>query len=153
MLEKILISRCFLGDNVRYDNKTIPLKHALIDLWLTQNRLVSVCPEVSGGLSVPREPAEQQENSNRIITVSGIDVSQQFNRGAKLALTLCHQHNIRFAVLKESSPSCGSSLIYDGSFTNTKIAGQGVTSKLLRQEGIEVFSEDNLQSLANLLDK
>lgn len=153
MLEKILISRCFLGDNVRYDNKTIPLKHALIDLWLTQNRLVSVCPEVSGGLSVPREPAEQQENSNRIITISGIDVSQQFNRGAKLALTLCHQHNIRFAVLKESSPSCGSSLIYDGSFTNTKIAGQGVTSKLLRQEGIEVFSEDNLQSLANLLDK
>jgi len=153
MFDKILISRCFLGENVRYNSELIPLIHPLLTLWQQQNRIIAVCPEISGGLSVPREPAEQQLNSDRIITISGIDVSTQFNFGAKQALTLCQQHNIRFAVLKESSPSCGSSLIYDGSFSNKKIAGQGVTSKLLTQAGIEVFSENNLQELANLLDK
>jgi len=153
MFEKILISRCFLGENVRYNSETIPLNHPLLTLWQQQNRVIAICPEVSGGLSVPREPAEQQSNSDEIITISGINVSAQFNFGAKQALILCQQHNIRFAVLKESSPSCGSTHIYDGSFSNKKITGQGVTCKLLAQEGIKVFSENNLQELANLLDK
>ena len=153
MQEKILISRCLLGDNVRYDSKTIPLKHKLLNIWQKQNRIVPICPEVAGGLSVPREPAEQQPNSERIVTISGVDVSQQFNLGAKIALSLCRQHNIRFAVLKESSPSCGSTLIYDGTFSNHKVEGQGTTTKLLIQKGIYVFSENNLQELANLLDR
>lgn len=153
MQEKILISRCLLGDNVRYDSKTIPLKHKLLNIWQKQNRIVPICPEVAGGLSVPREPAEQQPNSERIVTISGVDVSQQFNLGAKIALSLCRQHNIRFAVLKESSPSCGSTLIYDGTFSNHKVEGQGATTKLLIKKGIYVFSENNLQELANLLDR
>lgn len=153
MFDKILVSRCFLGENVRYNNETIPLNHPLLTLWQQQSRIVAICPEVSGGLSVPREPAEQQPNSDEIITISGVNVSGQFNFGAKQALILCQQHNIRFAVLKESSPSCGSTLIYDGSFSNKKITGQGVTCKMLSQEGIKVFSEKNLQELANLLDK
>jgi len=153
MFDKILISRCFLGENVRYNSETIPFNHPLLTLWQQQNRIIAICPEVSGGLAVPREPAEQQSNSDKVITISGIDVSTQFNFGAEQALTLCQQHNIRFAVLKESSPSCGSTLIYDGSFSNKKIAGQGVTSKVLTQAGIKVFSENNLQELANLLDK
>jgi uncharacterized protein YbbK (DUF523 family) len=153
MFDHILISRCFLGDKVRYNSEIIQLEHSLLALWQKQNRLIAICPEVSGGLSVPREPAEQQPNSDQIITVSGTDVTKEFNLGAKLALTLCRQHNIRFAILKESSPSCGSTLIYDGSFSNKKISGQGVTSKILTQEGIQVFSENNLQELANLLDK
>lgn len=153
MFEKILISRCFLGDNVRYNNEPIPLNHSLLSLWQQQNRIIAICPEVSGGLPVPREPAEQQKHSNKVITQSGVDVSIQFNFGAKQALALCQQHNIRFAVLKESSPSCGSNLIYDGSFSNQKISGQGVTCKLLIQSGIKVFCENNLQDLAELLDK
>ncbi|WP_159817149.1 DUF523 domain-containing protein [Colwellia sp. 20A7] len=153
MFDHILISRCFLGDKVRYNSEIIQLEYSLLALWQKQNRLIAICPEVSGGLSVPREPAEQQPNSDQIITVSGTDVTKEFNLGAKLALTLCRQHNIRFAILKESSPSCGSTLIYDGSFSNKKISGQGVTSKILTQEGIQVFSENNLQELANLLDK
>jgi uncharacterized protein YbbK (DUF523 family) len=153
MLDKILISSCFLGNNVRYNNEIIPLKHSLLTLWHQQGRLISICPEVAGGLSVPREPAEQQPNSNKIITISGIDVSDQFDFGAKQALTLCKNHNIKFAVLKESSPSCGSTIIYDGSFSNNKIAGHGVTSKMLIQAGINVFSENNFQELTELLDK
>lgn len=152
MFDKILISRCFLGDNVRYNAKAISLHHPLITLWQQQNRFIAICPEVSGGLSVPREPAEQQPNSNKIITISSIDVSAQFHLGAKKAVALCQQHNIRFALLKESSPSCGSKLIYDGSFSNKKIAGQGVTSMLLTQQGIKVFSENTIEALAAILD-
>lgn len=153
MFDKILISRCFLGDNVRYNSKVIPLCHPLLTLWQKQNRLIALCPEVYGGLSVPREPAEQQPNKGNVITVSGADVTNAFNTGAKQALALCRQHHIRFAVLKESSPSCGSTLIYDGSFSNKKIPGQGITCQKLTQEGIKVFSENNLQALALLLDK
>lgn len=152
MFDKILISRCFLGENVRYNSEVKPLNHTLLALWQQQDRFIPICPEVFGGLPVPREPAEQQAN-NQVITISGLDVSEQFHLGAKHALTLCQQHSIRFALLKESSPSCGSTLIYDGSFSNKKIAGQGVTCKVLTQAGIKVFSENNVEELVNLLDK
>ncbi len=153
MFDKILISRCLLGENVRYNSEIISLKHTLLNLWQQQNRFIPICPEVAGGLPVPREPAEIQLSENLITTISGQDVSKQFHRGAQLALTLCQQHHIRFALLKESSPSCGSTHIYDGSFTNQKILGQGVTSKLLTQAGIKVYSENNLAELAAMLDK
>ncbi len=153
MFDKILISRCFLGEKVRYNSEILPLKHHLLTLWQQQNRFIAICPEVSGGLPVPRDPAEQQPNSEKVITISGVDVSAQFNLGATQALALCQQNNIRFALLKESSPSCGSTLIYDGSFSNKKILGQGVTSRMLVQEGIRVFSQNNLEDLAALLDK
>ena len=153
MFDKILISRCFLGDNVRYNSKVITLVHPLISLWQQQKRFISICPEVAGGLVVPREPAEIQEYSNEVITKAGVNVSAQFNLGAQQALNICLQHNIRFALLKESSPSCGSTLIYDGSFTKNKILGQGITSQLLTQHNINVFSENTLEALAELLDR
>jgi uncharacterized protein YbbK (DUF523 family) len=153
MFDKILISRCFLGDNVRYNSEVKTLVHPLISLWQQEKRFISICPEVSGGLVVPREPAEIQQSSNEVITKVGINVSTQFNLGAQQALKLCLQHNIRFALLKESSPSCGSTLIYDGSFTKNKILGQGITSQLLTQNNINVFSENNLEALAELLDR
>jgi uncharacterized protein YbbK (DUF523 family) len=153
MFDKILISRCFLGERVRYNDEALTLVHPLIVLWQQQKRFVSICPEVSGGLSVPREAAEIQKNSSEVITKSGINVNAQFNLGAQQALILCEQHNIRFALLKESSPSCGSMYIYDGSFTNNKILGQGVTSQLLTQHNIKVFSENQLEKLEKRLDK
>jgi uncharacterized protein YbbK (DUF523 family) len=153
IFDKILLSRCFLGENVRYNSEIITFNSPLIKLWQQQKRIIAICPEVAGGLAVPREPAEQQAHNDEVITISGSNVSKQFNKGANQALALCQQHNIRFAVLKESSPSCGSTLIYDGSFSNKKIAGQGITSKLLTKAGIKVFSENNLNELAALLDK
>ncbi len=153
IFDKILLSRCFLGENVRYNSEIITFNSPLIKLWQQQKRIIAICPEVAGGLTVPREPAEQQAHNDEVITISGSNVSKQFNKGANQALALCQQHNIRFAVLKESSPSCGSTLIYDGSFSNKKIAGQGITSKLLTKAGIKVFSENNLNELAALLDK
>ena len=153
MFDRVLISRCFLGDNVRYNSEVLTCVHPLITLWQQQKRFISICPEVSGGLSVPREPAELQQNSSEVITQSGRNVSTQFNLGAQQALILCQRHQIRFVLLKESSPSCGSTFIYDGSFTNNKILGQGITSQLLAQHNIKVFSENKLEALEKLLDK
>jgi uncharacterized protein YbbK (DUF523 family) len=153
MLDKILISRCFLGENVRYNSVVSKFTHPLIKLWQQQKRFIAICPEVSGGLPVPREPAEIQPNSNEVITKSGVNISKEFDIGAQQALFLCQQHNIRFALLKESSPSCGSTYIYDGSFTNSKVLGQGMTSKLLTLHNIKVFSENQLEVLELLLDK
>jgi uncharacterized protein YbbK (DUF523 family) len=153
MLDKILISRCFLGENVRYNSVVSTFTHPLITLWQQQKRFIAICPEVSGGLSVPREPAEIQPNTKEVITKSGINISKQFDIGAQQALILCQQYNIRFALLKESSPSCGSTYIHDGSFTNNKVLGQGVTSKLLAMHNIKVFSENQLEALELLLDK
>ncbi|WP_440876929.1 DUF523 domain-containing protein [Thalassotalea sp. PLHSN55] len=152
-MEKILISSCFLGARVRYNAELKPLLHPLIDKWQKEGRFVAICPEVSGGLPTPRAPAEMQPQSQLIFTNKGEDVTAYFNQGAQLALDLCRQHHIRFALLKESSPSCGSGKIYDGSFSQKKIAGQGVTSALLLKHGIEVFSEETIEELSRQLSK
>ncbi len=153
MFDKILISRCFLGDKVRYNGEQKRLEQSLIALWQKQNRLVAICPEVAGGLPVPREPAELNPANGKVFTQTGVNVSKQFNDGAQQSLALCKKHHLRFALLKESSPSCGSTFIYDGSFSNKKITGQGITSRLLTQAGIKVFSEHDLAVLATLLDQ
>ncbi|WP_068546277.1 DUF523 domain-containing protein [Thalassotalea crassostreae] len=144
-MEKILISSCFLGNKVRYDGKAKALVHPQISTWQQQGRLVVVCPEVAGGLSVPRAKAEQQ--AGKVINNLGQDVSAEFQHGADLALQLCQRYNIRYALLKEYSPSCGSHEIYDGNFNDTKIKGQGVTAKLLTANNVEVYSELNIAQL------
>lgn len=150
-MEKILVSACFLGDLVRYDGKTKQLVHEAILQWQEEGRLLSICPEVSGGLEVPRAPAEIQQGTRRILTTTNIDVTKQFTHGAKLALSLCKRHKIKYALLKESSPSCGSTTIYNGNFENIKIKGRGVTAALLLENGILVFSEGTINQLVNII--
>lgn len=150
-MEKILISACFLGEKVRYDGLSKTLTNPFVDLWWKQKRLVVICPEVAGGLPVPRKPAELQQNTNSVITEDGFDVSHHFSAGAQQALALCKKHAIKFALLKESSPSCGSTWVYDGNFVHKKIAGQGMTCQLLRQHDIQVFSENTIELLAEAL--
>lgn len=146
-MEKILISACFLGQNVRYNAIVKKFAHPILQLWLQENRLIIQCPEVSGGLSTPRAPAEINSALGQVITATGTDVTNAFNTGASNTLRLCQKHNITFALLKESSPSCGSTSIYDGSFTNTKINGQGITTQLLTSHGIRVYSENTIEQL------
>jgi len=150
-MEKILVSACFLGELVRYNGKVKGFVHPLFQKWQEERRLVSFCPEVSGGLPIPRPPAEIQPDSNKIITCNGDDVTEAFLKGANMALSLCKKHNIKYALLKESSPSCGSTNIYDGTFTQSKISGQGVTTRVLQENGIRVFSELNIEDLATLI--
>jgi len=127
-MDKILVSGCLLGELVRYNGEIKSLSHELMVLWKKQNRLISICPEVVGGLPVPRSPAEINPSTSRVINCEGVDVTDAFLIGAKSALDLCHKHMIKFALLKEYSPSCGSLKIYDGSFANKKKLGQGLTS-------------------------
>ena len=152
-MEKILISSCFLGNKVRYDGGDNLLTNTTLKRWKEDNRLVVICPELAGGLNTPRAPAEIQVTGEKIIvkTITGQDVTYAFEHGANQALILCQKHNIRYALLKESSPSCGSTSIYNGEFSQQKIAGQGVTTAILRANGIKVFSENNLQALIDEL--
>ena len=147
--QKVLVSACLLGQPVRYDGRS----KGIISDWLetlgAEGRVLAFCPEVAGGLPTPRPPAERQ--GERVLTESGLDVTAQFDRGAELALQLCQAQGIRFALLKEGSPSCGSGRIYDGRFEGTSMAGEGKTTALLRRHGIRVFSEDQLPELASAL--
>lgn len=152
-MKRILVSSCFLGEKVRYDGKSKSLINDTLLLWKKQKQLISFCPEVAGGLSVPRKPAEIQLENGRIVTCDGDDVTHQFIKGAQRALDICQKHDIRFALLKESSPSCGSTTIYDGTFQNKKIAGEGVTAALLIKNGIRVYSENNIMELISAVEQ
>jgi uncharacterized protein YbbK (DUF523 family) len=151
-MEKILISACLAGDRVRYDNQKIPLENPLLACWQKEKRIIKICPEVSGGMKIPRPPA-QIVNGNgldvltgraRVMDIEGCDVTGFFIKGAEYALSLAKKYNIGLAVLKEKSPSCGSHQIYDGRFTSTLMPGSGVTAALLRENNIRVFSEHEL---------
>lgn len=142
-MHKILISACLMGENVRFDGKNSKNSSEILKKWQKYGCLVIFCPEVAGGLPVPRLPAEIQPDG-RITTVEDTDVTAAFERGAEKALNLCREHSISIAILKEGSPSCGSSLIHDGSFSHARIPGQGVTAQLLEANGISVFSENEL---------
>lgn len=161
-MDKILISSCLLGEPVRYDGNGKPLADSRLKLWQQQRRLVPICPEMAGGLPCPRPPAEiEQGRGDRVIQKSqqvrlqdNTDVSQAFLSGAQKALALCRQQQIRFALLKARSPSCGIRGGYDGSFSGTLVDdGIGVTAALLEQHGIRVFNEQELSQLEQLLDQ
>lgn len=137
---RILVSACLLGERVRYDAKINAVKDKLICTWRDKGWLLSICPEIEGGLATPRPAAEIQVNG-KIATKSGQDVTAAFMQGAEKALQLAQQHNIKIAILTEKSPSCGSSQRYDGSFTGRLITGEGCTAKLLREHGIQVFNQ------------
>ncbi len=140
-MKRVLVSACLLGERVRFDGREKGTHNAVLAKWIAEGRVVRVCPEVAGGLSVPRPPAEQQPDG-RVLTDTGVDVTAAFTRGAAEALRLVKKHQIEVAVLKEGSPSCGSGFIYDGTFSKTKLAGEvGETTRVLRAHGVAVFSE------------
>lgn len=154
-VERILVSSCLAGRPVRYDGAAKPVEADLFERWRIQGRLVPFCPELSGGLTVPRPPAEivggdggdVLDGTARVLTGTGEDVTGEFLRGARLALETARRSGARTALLKEGSPSCGTHRIYDGTFTGTSTPGTGVTTALLRRSGIEVFTEHDLETV------
>jgi len=136
----ILVSACLLGVECRY-NGGGELHQGVYSLTEIAN-LIPVCPEIYGGLSTPREPAEQV--GNRIITIKGADVTEQYQKGAKEALRLATLFGCVCALLKERSPSCGRGEIYDGTFSGSLISGNGVCAALLEKNGIPVFGESQV---------
>lgn len=156
--EKILVSACLLGRPVRYNGSAKTLTHPVLDQWMQEGRLVSICPELKAGFSVPRPPAEIGDSMSgsavlsgqaRVIEATGADVTELYIAGAHSALALAQEHGCRFALLIDGSPSCGSGFIYDGAFAGRKHVGAGVTAALLRQHGIEVFAETEIEALAS----
>lgn len=150
----LLVSACLLGDPVRYDGKAKLLAHEGLQQLQRAGLLVAFCPEVAGGLPVPRAAAEILGGDGAdvlagragVTTGNGEDVSDCFVAGAERALALCRKYGITSALLTEGSPSCGSSRIYDGSFSRHSIAASGVTTALLRQHGIRVFSQHQVDA-------
>ncbi|ATC94145.1 DUF523 domain-containing protein [Pseudoalteromonas tunicata] len=158
-MEKVLVSACLLGKKVRYDGKALSTSERILEQWVAAGKVISVCPEVDAGMTIPRSPAEilngdgldVWEGTARVIDINGLDESAYFKAGAHIALALCKKYQIRVAVLTENSPSCGSSAIYDGTFTNTKLDGTGVTVALLQKHGIEVFNQHDLDAANHAL--
>ena len=139
----LLISACLLGIPCRYDGASKP--HPLAKALAETHHLVPVCPEQLGGLATPRPPAERQ--GDRVTARTGADVTAAYRRGAEAALELCRLLDVQAAVLKERSPSCGHGEIYDGTFSGTRIPGDGVTAELLSAHGIPVYGESRMQEL------
>jgi uncharacterized protein YbbK (DUF523 family) len=148
-MDGYLVSACLLGIGTRYDGGSCPVPR-LIEM-AAQGLAVPICPEVAGGLPVPRPPAEivgggqaVLDGQARVLNIEGEDVTRAFLVGARQALETAQRLGIRQAVLKDDSPSCGCCRIYDGTFSDHKVSGQGVTAALLQRNGITVLSEEDL---------
>ena len=142
-MQNLLISSCLVGNNTKYNGKNnyLPLIEKLKDKY----NLIVICPEVMGGLSIPRDPSEIK--GDKVISNKGNDVTKEYNLGAKIALDLAKKYNCKKALLMEKSPSCGVKKIYDGTFSKNLIDGMGITTKLLYENKIEVYSKDEIDLL------
>ena len=142
-MERILISACLLGEKCRYDGKSKPVDGVLA--LASKYVLIPVCPEVMGGLPTPRKPSEIQ--GDRVIMVDGTDVTAQYCRGAELCLSLARENGCKIAVLKARCPSCGKGAVYDGTYTGTLTAGNGVAAQLLMDNDVTVYDETEINKL------
>lgn len=149
MKEKILISACLVGENCRYDGKNALVKE-LKELTKYYD-LIPICPEVSGGLKTPRFPSEIKDG--KVISKNDKDVTEFYNNGAYWAKSVCLLYNVKLAILKEKSPSCGVHQIYDGTFSNNLIEGEGITTKKLKQMHVKVINEKEAVELLHKLNE
>ncbi|MBS2032470.1 MAG: DUF523 domain-containing protein [Deltaproteobacteria bacterium] len=158
-MQRILVSACLLGERVRYDGRDAAPATDVLARWVREGRVVSICPEVAGGLPVPRPAAEIQGGSGvdvlagkaTVARKDGSDVSAQFLSGAQAALDVAQANGVRMAILKARSPSCGKGEIHDGTFSKVRKPGDGVTAALLAQHGIAVFTDEELERAAEHL--
>ena len=143
----ILISACLLGLACRYDGDVsrAAFDDDTIKRLTSEHNLVPFCPEIYGGLRTPREPAELQ--SGKVISKIGSDVTESYTKGAREAPKIAKLLGCKAAILKEKSPSCGSGKIYDGSFTGTLTDGDGITVRLLSENGIAIYGESDIAKL------
>jgi uncharacterized protein YbbK (DUF523 family) len=137
----IIVSACLAGVACRYNGNAFPIP-AIIAMF-QKGTALPVCPEMLAGLPAPRPPAELR--NGRVLSNSGEDVTEEFLLGAKMGLAIALAARCRKAIVKAKSPTCGSGSIYDGTFSGKVIPGDGVFSKLLKEYGIEVITEEDLE--------
>ncbi|CAN7485326.1 DUF523 domain-containing protein [Mesorhizobium caraganae] len=158
-MERILVSACLLGSHVRYNGSYRLNNHPVLTRWQAEGRVVQICPEVAAGFSTPRPPAEIRgagdavlHGQGQVVEQTGNDVTALYIEAGQITLELARETGCRYAVLTDGSPSCGSSFVYDGSFSGNRVAGRGTTTALLEANGIRVFSEDDIGKLDDLLN-
>ena len=148
---KILTSECLYGGRiVRYDGGEVPETHPTYLKWKEEGRLIPICPEVFGGLPTPRP--DSQRIGDRVVACTGPDVTEEYTKGALEAVRLAKENDVAFCIMKQDSPSCGSKTIYDGTFTDTIIPGQGLAVEMLRDAGFKVFAEEDMDEAAAYLE-
>lgn len=157
----ILVSSCLLGNAVRYKGDSNPCE--LLIKYKDCGHFIAICPEVFGGLSIPRPPAEivggngkdVWQNKAKIINNIGADVTENYKNGVLKAAEYCQAHHVTAAILKERSPSCGTHLIYDGTFSGTRVSGMGATAAYFANLGLPLYSEEELTEalLQELLER
>lgn len=160
-MDRILVSACLIGWPVRWDGGAKTAHHPLLAQWAEEGRLVPLCPETMAGLATPRPAAEivpeasatdVLEGRAAIRDANGGDHTEAFREGARIAVSMARVRAARFALMTDGSPTCGSQLIADGTFSGRKRLGEGVAARALRDAGIEVFALDEIEALAARLD-
>ncbi len=149
IMARIAVSACLLGFDCRYDGKNCYF--ARIEELKKKHTIIPVCTEQMGGLPTPRVPSEII--GDKVITKTGIDVTENYSRGREMALSAALMNDVHFALFKQKSPSCGKGKIYDGTFTGRIIEGNGVTASLFLENGIQVFSEEEFDLFKECIDK
>ena len=149
----IIVSACLLGENCKYSGGNNKSENVI--KYLEDKEYILVCPEQLGGLSTPRNPSEIITYGNKdgndvlsgctkVLSNKGIDVTKNFIKGAEETLKIAKEHNVKTAILKAGSTSCGYKKIYDGRFLGNKIQGMGVTAAILNKENIALLDEDDI---------
>ena len=144
----IAASRCLIGENCTYAGKNNLCKE--IKELYDQGLVLPLCPEVLGGLSIPRTPCEII--GEKVIDQKGIDRRSEYTTGAISALEKSFEKNIKIAVLKAKSPSCGKDFIYDGTFSHKLVEGNGIFVQMLKEHEIQVYSENEIEEVLNRLN-
>lgn len=137
---KILVSKCLLGENCRYAGDNC--KNEKVLALSKEHTLIGVCPEVMGGLPTPRLPGERV--GDKVVAKDGTDITAQYLSGAQKALEIAKENGIDYCIFKAKSPSCGTKMIYDGTFSGKMTEGNGVTAELFIKNGFKVISENDL---------
>ena len=162
MTIRLLMSACLVGQCCRWDARNgkscvTPRLHKM----LSAGEVAVICPECAGGLDVPRPASEIEPGRTaadvlagrgRVINTAGADVTEAYVKGAQAALELVKKHGIRVAILKAKSPSCGRDAVYDGTFSGNLIPGEGVAARLLREAGVRIFDENEVEEAIAALE-
>ena len=139
-MKKILVSACLYGNNCRYKGDNC--YNEKVALLGKDSVLIPVCPEQLGGLATPRHPAERV--GEKIMSNVGVDVTEEYTRGADLAVEIAKANSVDYCIMKANSPSCGKGVIYDGTFSGGKTSGNGLTTEKLLAAGFTVLTENDL---------
>jgi uncharacterized protein YbbK (DUF523 family) len=145
---RYLVSACLAGIRCRYDGGSCP--NSVVESLVESGEAVAVCPELLGGLDVPREPCEIRVDGRRaqkIVTRSGADCTRKYMKGARKTLRIVRSLHIEKAILKSRSPSCGYGVVHDGEFSGALVNGNGVTAALLLREGVRIYTEEQVDVL------